>query len=457
MKLPWGYIAVLGLFLAPALAVAQTLSCQTPEEKAQCQAQYDQLQQEIAQYQKVIDDTRAKEKSLQGDVTQLNAQIAKAQTEIKQRNVVISQLQDQITQKSVTVQTLEEQLAAGQASLAKLLRQKNEAESEPFVILALSSGTISDFFSDVQDIDSINQNLQTLFDQIKQTKTQTLAEKDVLSKQQNAQLDAKHDAQVLQQVVTTAKVQKTQELTITKGQESAYNKVLAQKQQEAQQIRNALFNLRDTQGITFSSALEYATVAEQKTGVRAALILAILSQESDLGANIGSCYVTDLTSGDGKSIKDGSYYEAVMKTPRDTSLFDDITGALGLSWATTPVSCPLGHTYTASRGYGGAMGPSQFIPSTWQLFSPRIDQALGLSGQANPWDPEQAIVATALYLEDLGAAAGGYSAERNAACKYYSGRACDTRRPINYTYGNQVIGKAQTFQNNIDFLANNNL
>ncbi len=458
----WGSIAVSVLFfalvgIAPAFAQTPPPVCDTPAQKAQCQAQYDQLQQEIAQFQKVIDDTKNKEKSLQGDVTQLNAQISKAEAEIKQRNLVIGQLSDQISQKTAVVQSLQEQLQQGRNSLSKLIRQKEQAESQPLMILALSSGSLSDFFSEVQDIDSINQNLQVLFDTLQQTKTKTQKESDALTAQQNAQLDARHDAQLLQQVVSTAKKQKTDELTVTKGQESAYNQVLAQKQAEAQAIRNALFKLRDAGGISFSDALQYATVAEAKTGVRAAMILAILSQESDLGQNIGSCYVRDLDSGDGVGKSTGTYFQKVMKAPRDTDPFEQITSALGLEWSTAPVSCPLGATYTSSRGYGGAMGPSQFIPSTWQLFSPRISAALGISGQTNPWEPQQAIMATALYLGDLGAGGQTYSSERNAACKYYSGRACDARRPINYTYGDSVVAKAQTYQNNIDFLTSNNL
>lgn len=425
----------------------------TPQERATLQAQYDQLQQEIAQYQKVIDDTKNKEKSLQGDVTQLDAQIKKAQAEINQRTLTINTLTSQITQKAKNIQTLQQKIDAGHDSLAKILREKDQIDTTSLMILALSSGSLSQLMADTDNIDSVNQNLQDLFDELRGVKQQTEAEKAALAAQQDKQLDAKHDAQVLKAAVSTAQQQKTTELTVTKGQESAYNKVLAQKQAQAQQIRNALFNLRDTKGITFESALQYATVAQQKTGVRAALILAILSQESDLGANIGSCYVGNLSTGDGSRIKDGTAYEKVMKAPRDTTPFEAITSALGLSWQSTPVSCPLGRTYTSSRGYGGALGPSQFIPSTWQLFAPRIEKGLG-EGTANPWNPQDAIMATALYMSDLGAGSQSYTAERNAACKYYSGRSCDTRSPINYTYGNSVVTKADTFQKNIDFLNN---
>lgn len=460
-----GYIGALvvgmalgvGGFFALRSAPAVLASTLTPEQRAALQAQYDDLQKQIAQYQQIIDDTKDKEKTLQGDVSLLNAQIAKAQAEIKQRNNTIAQLQGQISEKAATVQTLQEQLQDSQDSLGKILRERAESDTVPLAILALSSGSLSDFFSTVSDLDSINVALQTHMDDLRGIKSQTEAESVALAKQQNAQVDARYSAQQLQQQVSETKQQKNALLTETKGQEAAYNQVLADKQKQAEEIRSALFDLRDTKGISFSTALSYANVASQKTGVRAAMILAILSQESDLGNNIGSCVMTDLDSGDGKGINTGSYFERVMKAPRDTVPFEDITDALGLDWRSTPVSCPLGKTYSAGRGYGGALGPSQFIPSTWQLFSPRIDAALGMSGQANPWDPQQAIMATALYLKDLGAAAGGYTAERNAACKYYSGRSCDTRKPTNYTYGNSVIAKAETFQNNIDFLNDNNL
>jgi membrane-bound lytic murein transglycosylase B len=94
------------------------------------------------------------------------------------------------------------------------------------------------------------------------------------------------------------------------------------------------------------------------------------------------------------------------------------------------------------------MGPSQFIPSTWELFKDRLGSALGISGDSvNPWNPEHSILATAVYMADLGAGGGGYTAERNAACKYYSGASCSPgRRPSNVFYGDQVMAKAQNIQ-----------
>jgi membrane-bound lytic murein transglycosylase B len=178
------------------------------------------------------------------------------------------------------------------------------------------------------------------------------------------------------------------------------------------------------------------------------MILAILSQESGFGANVGNCLVTDLTTGDGKGKNTGTPFTGVMKAPRDTVPFERITKALGKDWSTTPVSCPQ------PGGYGGAMGPTQFIPSTWALFEARLMAALNVPA-TNPWNAEHAIMAMGLYLADVGATGQTYTAERNAACSYYSGRPCPGTGGAVDTYGTSVVTKAAKYQQDIDFLKDN--
>ncbi len=457
MKSSQGYIGglVLGIVIgvggffafSPTLASAAAPVCDTPEQKAACQAQYDQLQKEIAQYQQIIDDTKNKEKSLQGDVTVLNAQIAKAQAEINQRNVTIGQLSNQIAQKAATVQTLQEKLSDSQDSLAKIIREKAQEEDTPLAMLALASGSLSDFFSTVTDLNALNGALQQHMQELQGIKTATQQEQDALSQKQDAQLDAKHDAQLLQQTVNNAKQQKTQELSVTKGQESQYNKVLAQKQAQATAIRNALFKLRDAQGITFSLALEYAQEAEKSTGVRAAFILGILRQESNLGTNVGQCLLTDPDTGAGKGKNTGTPFKNVMNPTRDVPPYLSLTKRLGIDPYSQVVSCPQ------SVGYGGAMGPSQFIASTWKGYEARIEAATG-DAVANPWDAKDAVMATALYMKDLGAGAQTYSAERKAAAMYYAG---GNWAKYGLSYAASVLNFADQYQENIDFLTQNNL
>jgi membrane-bound lytic murein transglycosylase B len=134
-----------------------------------------------------------------------------------------------------------------------------------------------------------------------------------------------------------------------------------------------------------------------------------------------------------------------MKPGRDIKPFLDLASRLGFDPKTKPVSCPQ------TGGYGGAMGPSQFIPSTWAGLESRIAKMAGVS-IPDPWIPHDAFFASGIYLADLGAGAGGYTAESTAAAKYYAGSAWKTRGK---SYALSVMSHADDIQENmIDPLQN---
>jgi membrane-bound lytic murein transglycosylase B len=444
-----GLTGLTGIFLSlqPTQAHAQAVVCDTDAQRTQCQSDYNELQKEIAQWQQVLDTTRQKKSSLQGDVTTLNAQIKQAQAQIAAKAIAIAALSKNIDQKTATIKQLTKKIDSGKESLAALVRQQDQLDQYTAAEVAFSSDDVSTFFSDLDAFVSVEKNMQSLFSTITSAKNVTEAQRSQLSTQQTAVVDAEHAIQTQKQQVAAAAATKQQLLAVTASQETQYSQVLAERQAKAAAIKAALFKLRDSGAIEFGTALTYAQAASAKTGVRPALILAFLSQESDLGANVGSCYVTNITTGDGKGKNTGTPFSGVMKAPRDTVPFQAITAGLGREWSTTPVSCPQ------PGGYGGALGPAQFIPSTWKLYTARLIAALGVS-QPDPWSAKDAIMANALYIADLGAGAGTYTAERNAACKYFSGQSCPSTGWI-AGYGDSVVAKANNFQQNIDFLNNN--
>ncbi|HEY4486534.1 MAG TPA: hypothetical protein VJB70_02275, partial [Candidatus Paceibacterota bacterium] len=104
-------------------------------------------------------------------------------------------------------------------------------------------------------------------------------------------------------------------------------------------------------------------------------------------------------------------------------------------------------------GWGGAMGPAQFIPSTWVLYEDKIAKLTG-HNPPNPWDPYDAFMASALLLKENGAAKGGYAAERLAALRYLAGWKNATK-PAYAFYGDDVMTLAEKYQNLITILAAN--
>ena len=164
----------------------------------------------------------------------------------------------------------------------------------------------------------------------------------------------------------------------------------------------------------------------------------MLTQESNIGKNVGQCYIKDTKTGDGVYIKTGANAPKTMN-PSQIPDFLQITKELGMDPYQTPVSCVM-YSNGAPYGWGGAMGPSQFIPSTWALYAPKVKAATGRT--ANPWDISNAFLATGLYLEAL----GGGKNEFSAAMHYFSGASWAKWEEF---YGRSVIQIAAQYEEDI--------
>jgi membrane-bound lytic murein transglycosylase B len=412
------------------------------------------IEEEQAALQKSLDAQKNQTAGFQRDVNILTDQIKKAELEIRKKRLEIDGLSKDINIKNQTVSELEQKLARSRVSLAELIREHDELTRSSLIEILLVNNNLSDFFSTLDSYTNIQKEIEILFNDIRDIIGITENERQILERKQNAELDAQKVIESQKKQVDVKKQEKDSLLQTSKQTEASYQKVLAEKQAQASSIRAALFSLRDAQGIQFGDAVKFAEAASRTTGVRTAIILAILKQESNLGQALGSCTIYDLDSGKSQGVNTGRVFNQGIHPTRDLPVLQDVLKKLGRDPLTTRISCPLiieqGGGKFLESGYGGAMGPSQFIPSTWVLYIPRLQQIFGT--YPNPWNPEQSIMATALLMKDNGAAVGGYTAERNAACRYYSGRACDGGSPPNTFYGNQVMGHAEEFQRQLDFL-----
>ena len=239
------------------------------------------------------------------------------------------------------------------------------------------------------------------------------------------------------------KKEKDKLLTLT---EAEYQAQIGEKEtveKKAAEIRARIFDLIGIpEAPTFGEAYEIAKIVSSQTGVRAALILAVLTQESNIGKNVGQCYLKNTTTGAGVTVK-GTSISNVMKPSRDVQPFLEITKILGRDPFNTPVSCPI----ASVGGYGGAMGPAQFIPSTWMMYEDRITDIKG--SPADPWKIADAFLATAVYLSDHGATKQTYEHEWCAALSYFAG-SCSLTNQIRYEfYGDSVMSLVNQYEKDI--------
>ena len=235
------------------------------------------------------------------------------------------------------------------------------------------------------------------------------------------------------------KKERERTLQMTEAQYQQYLREKQKAEKKAAEIRARIFELIGvSKAPTFGEALEMAKYVSSITGIRPAFLLAVLTQESNIGKNVGQCYLKNPKTGSGVVIKTGQTVSRVMSPRRDVSPFLTITKELGRDPYATPVSCPM------SFGWGGAMGPAQFIPSTWMLYRDRLREVSGRA--ADPWNIRDAFLAAALYLTDYGAAKQTRTAEWRAAMIYFSGSTNSKYR----FYGDSVLSIADRYQADIE-------
>ncbi len=418
------FVAMLALL--PLMVSADTAA----DQRAALEAQLAQVQSEIKANQDNLAQLQTQRTSLERDVAILDSKIQAAQLAIKQRNLVIQTLKEDILQKQSGIMNLDTKVAGGEEALAQIMRETQQIDDMSLVDLTLG-GSLTNLFEEIDNFQTIQKALGTSFQIMATQRADLSARKDALEEQQQEEQDLLQ-LQVLQQnALKDTQKQKQDLVSAAKGQESNYQQVIASKQQTAAQIQTALFALRDTtKSVSFGDMYSYAKEAGFKTGVRPAVILGILSEESNLGQNVGK-----------------GTWTVDMNPTRDAPVFQQICAGLGLDPNAMPVSKKIWY------GWGGAMGPAQFIPSTWQLYSARISSATGQT-PPNPWDPRTATFAAALLMMDNGADQQTPSAERLAALRYLAGRKNATQ-PAYAFYGDEAMELAANFQNQINILGSN--
>ena len=406
-------------------------------DKALLESELSTLEQEIAQKQKELTNQKGQSVSISRDIAILTTQIKKSKLDIQAKNLMITKLGGEIIQKNKAIVSLNLKIDSENESLSQLLRKEREIDDKSLISLILSQNSIDDVYGDIDTFASLKKSIQKSVNDIRGVKTETQTEKNTLEIQKNQETDVKVQLEAAKKQVELNQAEQNKLLSISKNKETEYQKVLADKAKRRAEILAMLFNLRDTSAIPFGSALEFANDASKVTGVAPAFILAIITQESNLGTDQGSCYVTNMDTGSGVSSKSGKAFPNVMKPSRDIKPFFEIATNVGRDPYKTLVSCPIASAGKSS--WGGAMGPAQFIPSTWQGISNRVANALGIK-TPDPWYAKDAFMASAIFLKDLGGVGNSYTAQIKAACKYYGsgGSTC--------SYGRQVMARVSKIQ-----------
>ncbi|MDE2001445.1 MAG: lytic murein transglycosylase [Patescibacteria group bacterium] len=437
---------IFGTAVAPIDRGQLSLAAQTVDStRQQLESQLQDLENQIAQEQDVLDGYQNQGASLQNEINATNAKIKKLNLQIQAITLSIKSLGNQISDNQDQIQSTQSDIDQNKLVLTRTLQSVYANENLSMVEVLLQKPTLSDFFGDMADLITIQSSLKDALQKGMDLRDQLVSEKEALALQKNdaEQMQAYQASQ--KQQLNAANAQKTTLLKETQSKISQAQQSVQEKQKQAAQIRNQIFTLLGGGQLAFGDAAKLAQVAESATGVPAAFILAILTQESSIngviGANLGKCYYNDP-----RNNASGTVMSNTQKP-----IFLALMATLKLDPDKTPVSCPI----VSDGAYGGAMGPAQFMPSTWQLYANDIASVTG-NNPPSPFNNLDAFAATALYLKNgLTSCKAIYrttfSQESCAAAKYYAGGNWKYYMSVG-RYGYRVADRASTFADDIAIL-----
>ena len=435
------YAAVCLLLLGGGYFVVQA---EVRDEIAERQRQIEELQRQIEEYQSQIDITRGQSRTLENEIKQLNAKINQITLEIKGLELFVNKTKLEIGDTEQKITESEDAMVKHKNALGQYINIAYQNDQITLTEILFDNENLSDFFNYLNDIQNTQDNLRMIIQGIKTLKSD-LEEYQVALEDKKTDLEHLIGIQAVQKrSLGVNKNDKDALLKETKGQESKFQELVKRSQKDIEKIREQLTFLQQ-HGITAEDAVKYAQLAAIRAGIRPAFLLAILEIESRLGQNVGTgnwkddmyeCYIR---LGTKYYPNRKSYY--LQRAETEKNAFFAIIGKLGLNSDSVRVS------REPNYGCGGAMGPAQFIPSTWLSYEEEVARLTG-HNPPNPWSIEDSFMASAIKLAKGGASKQTGASESGAARAYIGGSAKCSSSICNY-YSSTVLRKADEIERNL--------
>jgi len=392
--------------------------------KDSLRSQIEEIEKQIKDYQTAVDSKKNEAQTLSSEIKKMDTDIKKVELEIKKTELILKEMEGEIEIRANKISGIDSFLSQRKILLRETIREIQESEGSSLLEIILEKKQFSEFFSEIKNLQDIYNRLQSIYQELRDSKRESEIEKAAYEEERQGQLALKA-IQKIQQKDLKEKIEgRKRLLQVTKGQEASYQSLLKSTKKTVAEIKKQLFML-EGMSITFEEALSYAKFASEKTGVRAALLLAVLTIETKLGTDLGKgSWRVDMKSGDREAFK-------------------QICEKLNLDPDLMPVS------RKPSYGWGGAMGPGQFLPRTWLIYEKEVANLTG-HNPPNPWDLKDAFVATAVKLSKAGASSRTYDGERKSVLQFFAGS--NWKNSAYAWYGDNVMRQAETYQKQIDIL-----
>lgn len=365
-------------------------------------AQLAEKEQAIAELTQKIEALQQKKNVVASEAELISSQIAAIAQRLKKAELELQETQQSInlvtTQKKQTessIEELEKAMSAKKVQLVGLIRLLYAKEQTPLMNVFLSSNSLSEVLAEHAAVQTLQDKSLSLMQDLQENADKLRQHETALAEQSEELTVASRLLAAQQETLDDQKKEQARFLAAKREEQIHFEQKIVEAKAARKEVESNLFALKSAGvQVSFTNASDMAKHASDLTGVRPSVLLAVLKVESNMGTNIGS----------------GTFPDDMQPASREPFL--RLAKTLGRDPSTMPISRAV------SYGWGGAMGPAQIMPQTWEGIQPRLAVLLKKS-QPDPYDLTDAFVATALILSDKGAATP--SGEREAVGRYLAG------------------------------------
>ncbi len=226
-ELPAAYAQAIGTASSSTGATGTSSSSSLQDQLNANDQQIASLNQQIAQYQAELQQVGADKKTLQAAINGLDLQRRKLQTQVTLTQYQIKSTQLQIQQLGGEITNTQKTIAQDQTALGAYLRSLQKADNKPLIMQMLSSGSLVQTWSDLNQTLQIQNGIQNAMQTLKE-QADNLATSQTASQEKQSTLTAQQQSLTTQQQsLVKTEQSKAQLLAQTKAQEATYQKLLA--------------------------------------------------------------------------------------------------------------------------------------------------------------------------------------------------------------------------------------
>lgn len=408
------YIFILlfgGVFFlsAPFISFSQS----TESLEGELTAKLSEINSQITSHRGEIQRLQSKNRSLKEEVELIDKEIDKTKLQMQAIDLVVQDLKVQLNAIEKKIDALQVRISKLKERLSRSIEILYQLDGRSSVEILFSHGKFSDFFNQVQYLRNLQKDIKKGLGELSEAKVALDEEEEHINAKRISQEKLLALERFEKQEMESNKKRKTEVIKTNTSHSISLEHKSSALEEVARQLRERLYVVNGlTQSVGLSEAYKKASAVSSNVGINPAFLMAILKVESDLGSNIG-----------------GGNWQKDMHS-RDRNAFLQITQKLNFDPDKMPVSS------APKYGWGGAMGPAQFLPSTWLSYEERIASITG-HNPPNPWDLEDAFAAAAIKLAATGATSREYNGEWQAAMRYFAGGRW--QNPAYSFYGDRVM------------------